>query len=422
MVARLHGVGDIPSRLRRLAGAGCPSRCHGALPAAVSERGSGLAEIVIACAILGVVLVGLVGALSAGLLATDRSEQRTGGVNLARAQLEYVQAQTYTEEAAYALLSPVPAPYAVALTTTVLSPTVLQRLTVSVSFDGRELYAASTLKSNRAGATSTAAPTGTSTSTPTGTTTPTATATPTQTPTPAGTATPTSTPTGTSTATATPTDTPTATATATDTPTATPTATSTPTATATPTPTSTPTATPTPTTVTLTASADSWVDQNAPSGNAGSDTDLKVRSTTSGSPDRNHRAFVQFSLASIPSGATIQSASLQLYLYDAPGASRTYDVHRVTASWAESAITWSNQPAVAGSATTTTATGTSDNVTLSWSVTADVQAFVNGSQTNNGWRIKDQTESGSSDREGRFRSKEYGTSAQRPQLVVTYTP
>lgn len=418
MLAELRRVGDTTSRLRRLAGGGCPSHDHGALLPAFSERGAGLAEIVIACAILGVVLVGLTGALAAGLLGTDRSHQRTGGVNLARAQLEYAQAQTYTEAAAYALLSPVPLPYAIALTTTVLSPTVLQRLTVSVSFDGRELYAASTLKSNRAGATSTAVPTGTSAPTPTGTTTPTATATPTPTPTPAGTATPTPTPT------ATPTGTPTATPTVTSTPTSTPTASPTPTPTATPTATPTPTSTPTPTptTATLTANADAWVDQNDPSENGGSDTELKVRSTTSGSPDRNHRAFVQFSLASIPSGATIQSASLRLYLFDAPGASRTYEAHRVTASWTEATITWSNQPGVTATASDSIATGTSDNVTLSWNVATDVQAFVSGSQTNSGWRLKDQTESGSSDREGDFRSKEHGTSSQRPQLVVTYTP
>jgi len=241
--------------------------------------------------------------------------------------------------------------------------------------------------------------------------------TPTTTPTPGTpTATPAATATGTSTATPTSTSTPTPTPVTTNTPT------STPTATPTSTPTPTPTSTPTPTTVTLTATADSYVDQNNASDNNGSDDSIRVRSTTSGNPDTNYRTFLQFNLASIPSGATIQSASLRLYLYDAPGASRTYEAHRVTASWAESTITWSNQPGAATSATATTSTGTSDNVTLAWSVAADVQVFVSGSQTNNGWRIKDETESGSSDREGRFRSKEYGTASQRPQLVVTYAP
>lgn len=261
--------------------------------------------------------------------------------------------------------------------------------------------------------TATPTPTGSPTPTPTPTNTPTSTPTSTSTPTATATSTPTNT------ATPLPTDTPTATPTATSTPTNTPTATPTATTTATPTPTSTPTATPTPTTVTLTANADSWVDQDSTSTNNGTSTTLEVDSRDS---SRNRRTFVRFDLSSIPGTATVQSASLELFMWNAPSASRTHDAHRVTSSWTETGITWSTQPGVATLPSDSVSTGTSDNVTISWDVTSDAQGFVDGSLGNNGWRIKDLAESSTTERRAQFRSREYGTSSQRPQLVVTYIP
>ncbi len=93
----------------------------------------------------------------------------------------------------------------------------------------------------------------------------------------------------------------------------------------------------------------------------------------------------------------------------------------MSASWTETGITWTNQPAVAASATSSVVTGTTSNVTLTWAVTADVQAYVDGT-ANNGWRIKDLTENSSTARTGQFRSAEYGTASQRPILEITYYP
>ena len=107
-------------------------------------------------------------------------------------------------------------------------------------------------------------------------------------------------------------------------------------------------------------------------------------------------------------------------MFTAPTASRTYEAHLVSAAWTETGVTWTNQPAV-GTLTASTATGTTANVTLTWAVTADVQAFVDGT-TNRGWRIKDQTESSAPTRNAVFRSAEYGTASQRPVLEVTYYP
>ena len=177
----------------------------------------------------------------------------------------------------------------------------------------------------------------------------------------------------------------------------------------------------TPTTCTLSAAdADSYIDQNSAGTNFGTVTNLDVSSR---SGNRNRRTFVRLDLAScsIPANSLITAASLKLFMYAAPTASRTYDAHRTTASWTEAGITWTNQAAVAGAATSSVTTGTTANVTLTWTVTADVQAFVDGT-ANNGWRISDRTESSGIVRTSQFRSAEYGTAAQRPILEATYYP
>ena len=175
------------------------------------------------------------------------------------------------------------------------------------------------------------------------------------------------------------------------------------------------------TTCTLNAAPnDSYVSQASAASNFGPATTLNVRSSLAA----NMRTFVQFTLTScsIPANALVTDAELKLFLSTAPTVSRTYDAHRVTASWAEGTITWTNQPAVAASATASTATGTTASVTLKWNVTSDVQAFLDGTASNFGWRIKDQTEDSATARTGQFRSAEYTTATQRPALDITYYP
>jgi hypothetical protein len=168
------------------------------------------------------------------------------------------------------------------------------------------------------------------------------------------------------------------------------------------------------------ASNDSHVSQASPASSFGTATTLSVRSSVAA----NMRTFVQFSLTScaIPANALVTDGELKLILSSAPTASRTYDAHRVTASWAEGTITWTNQPAVSASTTAGVTTGTTSNVTLNWDVTSDVQAFLDGTSSNFGWRIKDRTEDSATARTGQFRSAEYTTVNQRPILDVTYYP
>jgi hypothetical protein len=176
-------------------------------------------------------------------------------------------------------------------------------------------------------------------------------------------------------------------------------------------------------TCTLTPAADTYADQSSGGSNFGTATTLQVKSGTNlVLLAANKRTFVRFDLAScsIPSSARVLSGRMRLFMSSAPGSTRTYQAHRVSASWAEASLDWNNQPGVAATPTATVVTGTTANVTLEWNVIADVAAFVAGSATNNGWRVADSVESNTG--ESQFRSREHGTASQRPSLVVTYYP
>ena len=179
------------------------------------------------------------------------------------------------------------------------------------------------------------------------------------------------------------------------------------------------------TTCTIEPSADSYVDQASlqQGSNFGGVTALQVESSqTLGLISTNKRSFVRFDLSScsIPSVAVVTSATFSIFLSTAPTQTRTWNISRVTAAWTENGITWSNQPGATTSTSITT--GTSASVWLQATVTSDVQSFVSGSLANNGWRLSDSVETSSTVRNGQFRSREFGTVGQRPQLVVNYYP
>ena len=162
------------------------------------------------------------------------------------------------------------------------------------------------------------------------------------------------------------------------------------------------------TTVTLSASADAWIDSGSPSSNKGTDSILKVQAK-SGS---NNRALLRFDLPAVPPGCTIQSATLRLYAASWKN-SRTLQALRVTSTWTENAVTWNNQPTTNGTAATTA----SGSGYRQWNVLSHVQTMYAG--TNNGFLIRDANEGGSGN-EQQFHSREKGTDM--PQLVVVFAP
>lgn len=169
---------------------------------------------------------------------------------------------------------------------------------------------------------------------------------------------------------------------------------------------------------TLGAEADTWVDQSSPGTNFGGDGDLAVRSLALA----NRRALLRFDLSTcnIPSDATVNGATLNLYLSSAPSLSRIWGAHRVEGAWSETGVTWDTQPAAALTATDSVETGTTDGVTLQAEVTADVTAFVDGTATNHGWRVQDTLEGEALEQEGLVSSREHLTSEEHPVLVVKW--
>jgi hypothetical protein len=58
---------------------------------------------------------------------------------------------------------------------------------------------------------------------------------------------------------------------------------------------------------------------------------------------------------------------------------------------------------------------------MTFDVTADVQLWVDGT-TNDGWQIMDQNEGVGPSADAKYSTRENGTVAERPQLVVSYSP
>jgi hypothetical protein len=163
--------------------------------------------------------------------------------------------------------------------------------------------------------------------------------------------------------------------------------------------------------VTYQADADAWIDQNSASTNKGGDAILKVRSQ---GPSDNFRALIRFAQpASLPAGCVVQSATLRLYSASAT-TGRAIEALRISGAWAESSVTWNNQPATTGAAATTG----SGSGYREWNVTAQVQAMY-ATTANHGFLIRDAAEGGTGS-EQQFHGREKGENP--PMLVITFAP
>lgn len=188
------------------------------------------------------------------------------------------------------------------------------------------------------------------------------------------------------------------------------------------------------TTTVLTASIDARINDYAPTTNYGTNTELRVgESNAASGVSRTFLKFSNLSNGTIPSNATVSSATLELYSYgDLSSRARTFRVFRQKRAWTENGITWNkydgtNNWATAGgfgaadceqtdigsrAMTDTEAAGWK-----SWSLsTSAIQEIIAGTWTNNGFMIKADTEN---DDAYQYYSREQAGSA--PKLTIVYT-
>jgi hypothetical protein len=94
--------------------------------------------------------------------------------------------------------------------------------------------------------------------------------------------------------------------------------------------------------------------------------------------------YIQFNLASIPSGATVSQATLKLYV-NAVTTAGSFNVDYVNGSWSEGTIDHNNAPPLGSTIASGVAVTTADkNQYILVDVTSAVQAWLSGSETNNG--------------------------------------
>ncbi len=165
--------------------------------------------------------------------------------------------------------------------------------------------------------------------------------------------------------------------------------------------------------VTLSAIADAWIDQGSPSQNKGDDSSLQVRSKNGSA---NARALINFSLPQAPQGCAVQSATLRVESMSAVNG-RTLRAMRVAAAWAENAVTWSNQPAAAGTVATSPSAASGTGL-RAWTVTTLVQEMYSLNAAH-GFLIRDGSEGAAAGPEQSLSSRE---GAVAPQLVITFGP
>ncbi|MCH8920266.1 MAG: DNRLRE domain-containing protein [Chloroflexi bacterium] len=171
-------------------------------------------------------------------------------------------------------------------------------------------------------------------------------------------------------------------------------------------------------TTSFAAVADSYVQEDLADSSFGAATLMDVQTFQDGGSKENRRSLVQFDVSSIPAGSTVTAATLTLCAAVVPGSTRTHDVHRVTAVWDET-VTWNNQPTVVPQKVSASTPATP--ACMTWTVTADVQLWVDGT-ANNGWRIEDANEGSNILHLAQYRTREESVvTAERPDLDVTYT-
>ncbi len=179
---------------------------------------------------------------------------------------------------------------------------------------------------------------------------------------------------------------------------------------------------PTTKTVTLYATADTYVSSGSPDRNFGSFGGLYTGKTVS-----DYTAFVKFNILSIPSNATIDEA----FLFLNTSANDTYLVNTATVTvsqvkdrnWTETGLTYLSMPNTTSYLSARIATFARNSNSYSWNASSAVRAWVTGTSSNYGLQIKAsniQDQNGPVSDYCNFYSREVSQYA-GPTLKITYT-
>jgi hypothetical protein len=172
-----------------------------------------------------------------------------------------------------------------------------------------------------------------------------------------------------------------------------------------------------------TQSKDTYIDSIAPNGNFGNNPELVsvIAGTIGNSMYGTTQILIQFDLSSIPAGAYITNASIDLYAYEGGNSSRrTFKVYPITSDWTESGVWWNNKPNINTADSVTT---TIDPIVWnynSFNITTIARKWMDGTITNRGVLIEQTFDNGGTGIWLRFRSGEGGGSSDRPRLTVAY--
>ena len=166
-------------------------------------------------------------------------------------------------------------------------------------------------------------------------------------------------------------------------------------------------------TISLSTSTDTWIDENNPSTAYASDAELQLQ-TRSG---RDRRPMYKFDVSSIPATATVQSATLRLFVIT-PDNAGPVNVHSITADWNASSANWSNMSTqIDATVQATIPAAPAAGAFVDVPLTTLVQAWVDGSTPAYGVTLQ----ATSTNVVSTYTSRDYGTGANRPQLLVTYS-
>ncbi len=158
----------------------------------------------------------------------------------------------------------------------------------------------------------------------------------------------------------------------------------------------------------ITPSADSYTNTADSTTNYGAKTLLDVDGAT-------QTTYIQFNLASIPTTAAISQATLKLYVNSVITAG-SFNVDYVNSAWLESTIDASNAPTPGTTiASNVNVTAADKNQYILVDVTSAVQAWLSGSETNNGLALV-----ANSTFNATFDSKENTATSHPPELDIAF--